>query len=375
MPPKLNIEPRSVVNGSAAREIRNVKFATQEGAQIVRAMIDSYSGDHAKIQAARTLLVRYEIHGKNKVLPFHIPDLNEVNNLVRKFREDPKQAMAIMRINLIEIARDMRMPEAERKERLERYLRKLIESVIMLDQYAFPPDGPGVVHQGFPSYIPDGLSDMGADAETDEDLWTREKIRVDKKKSYEVALPSLLSTIWSLANSKDSLSSTEVKRHLADSVMSSVHETMPYNSALHEKLRTGRRGMSIGIDEFSRMREPVSVCRHIAMETQLRFQLLGLESSLLKCKKNGGGHAANLLRINMQWYLVDPTNPEINPNDKGKKRVYMRPITLTDAPKQIWMLDGIKLVDGKIAQEVRVYESRTNTFYRVLDNRKNPVEV
>lgn len=373
--PKLHIPTAQVVDHPPIREVREVKFITNEGAQIIRVMIDAYSQEARKVEEACKLTVNYHIRPDGKKgLPFRVPTVLEINGLIQNFRNDPKQAMGVMRRNLIEITRDKKMPEEERKERLMRYLKKLIDVIVMLDQYAFPPDGPNVVHRGFPAYIPDGLSDLGKDPRVDAQERSREKIRVNKKRSYEIALSEMHDAIWSLAKSENHPSSSEVKLWLAKNIMTNVYRRMPYNLALHPELRReGSEGKSIAIDAFTTAREAVSVCRHIAMETQLRFQLIGLESRLLKCSMDGVRHAANLLRVNTEWCLVDPTNPEMDPNTQNSGRVFIRPVTADDRPNQVWELERYVLKNGKVEPEKVVYGAENETYYRVLDNRENPV--
>ena len=47
---------------------------------------------------------------------------------------------------------------------------------------------------------------------------------------------------------------------------------------------------SIKLNEYVKAASPMSVCRHKAMETQLRLQILGIESRLLKCDMSRRGH-------------------------------------------------------------------------------------
>jgi hypothetical protein len=58
---------------------------------------------------------------------------------------------------------------------------------------------------------------------------------------------------------------------------------------------------------------PKAVCRHQALYTQVLLQAFGMTSRLLKCYLGGGAHAANLVRINYQWHILDTTNDIFEP--------------------------------------------------------------
>lgn len=371
---KLHKSAAEAVDAPPVKEVREINLSS-EGRLITRIMLGAYSKDPAVVNAAKKLAVTYELKGGNKWIPFKTPDVSEIRELVQHYRRDPKNALGFMRANLIEMARDKQVSEKERRGRLERYLRKTAEAVVMLDQYAFPPDGPNVVHEGFPAYIPDGLSDLGSNRNVNDPSRKREKIRVDKKISYEKAMPALIDAIWALANATNvnagDTSSSEVKMYLANHIMTNVHQSMPYDHSF-ENLPKGRRrhGQSMSLDEFVLTAEPVSVCRHIAMETQLRNQLLGLESRLLKCRIQGIPHATVLLRVNNQWYLTDPTSPEPDPSKPGSSRNYMRKIVFEDRADQEWYLDRYETSSQK---KPAVYIARNSTYYRVMDNKKDPV--
>ena len=94
---------------------------------------------------------------------------------------------------------------------------------------AFPPDGPEVVHEGVPTYIPDGLSDMGGDPRVDPKTRNREKIRIDKTESYKKSFDDLKEIFWKCRDYIGDLSGAEIKFYLIDHVMSDVYREMPYD--------------------------------------------------------------------------------------------------------------------------------------------------
>jgi len=336
---------------------------------LLRAMIDGYSIDTNVVDKACKQAITYTMSpGEAKKLQFVELSLAEYQRLITNFRKEPKQACAIVRQNLINIARDEVIPEADRKERLQRYLEGYLELISTLDNNAFPPDSRTTVHSGVPSYIPDGLSDMGSDHTIDQRLRSREKIRVVKRESYKKALPDLLDAIWNLRNSKVDPASDEAKEYLAKHVLTVVKMKMPYD---HKNYAVMPRTRSIGLHEFVDTGDAVSVCRHIAMESQIRLQALGIESRLLKCDLDGGGHVANLVRINHRWNLADPTNPEADPKNEKFGRAFIRPIQLSEVPNQSWQFDVYRRdANGALSTKKYSYMSRNNMYYRILDNTK-----
>jgi hypothetical protein len=91
---------------------------------------------------------------------------------------------------------------------------------------------------------------------------------------------------------------------------------------------------------------------------------------------DGEPHVANVLRINGQWYLIDSTNPEIDPINPKQGKPYARPISLTDEPVQTWILDRyVRSPDGTTVMKKPItYQSRNNMYYRILDNENNPAQ-
>ncbi len=336
---------------------------------LLRAMIDGYSFDPAVVEKAGKQAVTYIMTpGESKQLQFVEPTLVEYQKLINNFRKDPLRASSIVRQNLINIARDEAIAEVDRKSRLKRYLEGYLDLIPTLDNYAFPPDTNTTVHSGVPEYIPDGLSDMGSDHRIDQRFRVREKIRVVKRESYKKALPDLLEAIWSLRESRISPASDSTAEYLAKHTLMRVKLIMPYDDKNYaEEPRT----RSVGLHEFVNTGRAVSVCRHIAMESQIRLQALGIESRLLKCNLNEDGHVANLIKLSNTWHLTDPTNPEADPNNANCERVFTRPIVLSELPSQPWVFQVYRRDrNGTLRFKTFSYASRNNMYFRILDNSK-----
>lgn len=366
--------PTAEISSEPPKSVEKVATSTVQKGLLLRAMVDGYSSNDTVAQQAGELATSYttETDG-TKHLKYQELSPSDMQELLEHFRKDPKKACATVRVNLIRITRDTSLSEEQRKDRLERYLKAFLEILPKLDRYAFPAGSPDTVLKGVPTYIPDGVSDMGGDPEVDPHARSREKIRVDKHLSYEKALSELQDALWALKDTPLDPSSDGVKIFLAKHVMATVYRSMPYDTKNQAILPRDR---SIRVDEFVNAQEALSVCRHIAMETQLRLQALGLESRLLKCTMDGEPHVANVLRINGQWYLIDSTNPEIDPINPKQGKPYARPISLTDEPVQTWILDRyVRSPDGTTVMKKPItYQSRNNMYYRILDNENNPAQ-
>lgn len=362
--------PNKKISSEQPKSAEKVSFGSPQKSLLMRAMVDSYSPDLNTNKKANSYTTNYSDDGETRKLNFEEVRPEELEAFLQNFLDNPKQALAAIRINLINIVKDKSIPLEQRKDRLERYLRAFLEIIPKLDQYTFPSGDDSEVLEGVPTYIPDGLSDMGSDNNLNAEGRSREKIRVDKKRSFQKIFDSLFDALWQLGNMDIDPSSSSAKIFLAKHVMAAVYHDMQYD---HGDKAILPRDRSIRVDEFVKAESPVSVCRHIAMETQIRFQALGLESRLLKCMMNGEPHVANLLRVNGQWYLVDSTNPELDPNNPDVGKVYARPIELTDEPNQTWNLDRYtKVSNGKLVNKPVIYTSRNNMYYRILSNQDNP---
>lgn len=304
---------------------------------------------------SNTVNYEFDTDGVKKVNPISVdrfPQLSE------KFRQNPKDILAMGRMNLLAIEADKNQTKNERDERIDRYLPAFLDLQIKLDKLAYPPDD--MVRNFVPSYIPDNLTDMGQDDRVNpKERSSREKIRVGKKEIFERA-NNFLSTIYK-ENTKD-LDSTQWKTYVTKQVAMFVHTSMPYNRGF--RMPSSIFSRSINAAEI--MDKRLAVCRHHALVSQVLLQSFGLTSRLLKCDLNLGSdskffpHAANLVRIDHQWYLLDTTNPDL---EDGLKTVFLKPIPEKEidlnTKKYEWQFDV------RQGAKQYIYRSRNNMYFKI----------
>lgn len=291
---------------------------------------------------------------------------NEYRALIQEFQHDPFTRLAYGRENLLAIMKDQRLPLQERVDRVKRYTDAYLHLVTRLDHNAFPPDDR--VRRGIPDYIPDGLSDMGKDDETNQDFRNREKIRINKAEIFELTKP-LFREIFS-TEIPDGTSKEQWKKWVMQKVSHYVYTSMPYNYDQQKMPRSFNSGSVTMTDVIG---NKLAQCRHHALMTQVLLETFGITSRLMKSElivngQNLGPHVNNAVRIEEKWYIVDPTNPETKADGKNSK-IFIRPIPETsldlNANKYEWNFD---LENG----EKRGYKSRSNMYYRIRDNSGTP---
>lgn len=291
---------------------------------------------------------------------------HEYQALVQEFQHDPFTKLAYGRQNLLAIMHDPRLPLEIRQDRVRRYTDAYLDLVTDLDHRAFPPDDR--VRQGIPAYVPDGLSDMGGESEINSLFRSREKIRINKAQIFEQAKP-LFNRIFSAEISKD-VTSEQWKKWATEMVAHYVYTSMPYN---YDDVALDRafNFKSVPITDVADKR--LAVCRHHALMTQVLLQTMGITSRLMKSEllangRNLGPHANNAVRIEGQWYIIDSTNPDKSPDGKRSK-MFMRAL-----PERNLDLNGnqygwdFTLGNG----ETQGYRTRSNMYYRIRDNAKDP---
>lgn len=307
----------------------------------------------------------YEQHGKLRI---HTADftLNEFQALVKEFKHDPFPMLAFARMNLRSIMKDERLSPEKRPDRLKRYIDAFISLNIKLDKDAFPPSDH--VYRGVPRYVPDGLSDMGSDPNPDQTGRSREKIRINKPEILEKAKPLIFEILSTELPS--SVNSEQRKKWITERVAHFVYNSMPYNRDA-EKLPSMYGSNSVLLTDIAH--EKLAVCRHHALMTQVLLQSFGISSRLVKSEliingRNLGPHANNIVRMDGNWYILDSTNPERNPDGKSSK-VFIRRLPEKQIDTNMndygWSFD---LSDGG----TRGYITRSNMFYRIRDNKKDP---
>ena len=236
---------------------------------------------------------------QNGIRRHQIPRLTafDMERLEASFAIDPKESMAMARESLFAIYEDSRLDAPTRTDRLERYYDAYTELIIHLDHATFPPTPEGHVSVGLPVYIPDGFVDMGGDSSLVPDWRDREQIVVDKLgllKKYKQFLIDVFSTDY------ESHTLSYKKRHIVSRIALEVYRSLPYDHS--DKYLGG------GQVALSTLNE--GVCRHQALVFEVLCQAAGIKSQILKTQMDGSRHAANAVRVDGVWYIVDATNPD-----------------------------------------------------------------
>ncbi len=247
----------------------------------------------------------------NRVLSRVLTTPVDFEKLVVKFRNNPKDTLAVMRNNMLGIARDTALSSEQRLERLRRYIDDYFDLMCILDRYAFPSTNTAV-HRGIPEYVMDNLVDMGSDPTPETPKRSgREKLKVQKKPIFKWAaefFESVFAAQGTLANSGAIFFGKSV---VFQKIAKWVYENMPYDT---KNLGMGFGQQTVDIEQYLKNRTiPKAVCRHHALVTQVLNQAFGLTSRLLKCRLDTGkvteSHAANIVRVDTVWHLLDVTNP------------------------------------------------------------------
>lgn len=290
------------------------------------------------------------IPGRVKNLKKTLQTTQEQKDLVSVFAQDPKETLAYCRQALQHIANDKNLTEPIRQDRVRRYVKQYLEMIIALDKEAFLHDA-NKVYNWIPDYIPDWFVDMWSDSKLQTNQRSsREKIIIDKKKIFDETYELLVAILWNPYFKKQSI---------VDYLYHYVAKK-PYS---HAVAQTWFAGQSIKLHDIVDNNE--MVCRHKALLFQVLAQACGITSRLLKCdiqfwNWDYWAHAANLIRLDYTWYLVDTTNP-IKWND-WKIRYAITPIPEKDIElnkqKHQWTVDKNIVIPRK-------YTSRNNMFYQV----------
>ncbi len=318
----------------------------------------------AMLRDAERLAVEYDESkpGVRAVSGSHLPD-GAMAALAEKYRKDPKHCLAHVRQNLHAIAGDARLSPTDRRERLERYLDAAFSLMITLDHVAFPPDPEGVVRSGVPTYVPDGLSDMGRDPKLDRFRGDRERIRVDKPAIFRQCRAILLSILEKQCS----------KREAVERVARFVYERVRYDTNDDHNLGARANGATVLLADIIAAAE--GVCRHQALVAQTLLQALGITCRLMKCRMDGVPHSCNLVRIDGSWYIFDSTNPFRNA-DRSFMQACLLPIPQRDVDTQAqnyrWEYPGPDERTGMKRPTLRTYESTNEMFSRIVPPGRAP---
>lgn len=280
------------------------------------------------------------------------PELLETDelpqSLVDQFQSDPKTSIAYMRQNMMAIGSDRKLSESERKSRLNRYFDAYTDLTLKLDHEAFPPDD--IVQRGVPDYIPGGFIDMGSEPNKDPSRRGRDQIRVDKAAIYDKYRDFLLQAFshdWS------GVDSTSQKTEITKQLLLLVYKSMPYDKAMADGSGTS--------DIINLHDMDTGVCRHLALNFQVLAQAFGLTSRYVKCHVDGGRHAANAVRINHSWHLVDPTIPDYEKRSDGQRHWQPGIYRINSEPK----LREPLTVTGRYNGKNRTYVAHDDMYWRV----------
>jgi transglutaminase-like putative cysteine protease len=237
----------------------------------------------------------------------------QYDQLVGEFAENPKDSLAWARETMLGVAQDPSLSPDERSEKLDQYLDAYTALTLRLDHDAFPATRPGEVHDGTTEYVPDGFNDMGRDDTLDVNERTdREVIHVDKQALYERYKPVIKEL---LSRDYSNMSSKEKKGAMFQALAQKVYAQLRFDRESAEAMGGGK----VSLAELSE-----GVCRHQALTFQVLAQALGLKSEVIKGYMQFEGkapesHAANIIRIDGKWSILDVTNPDYVEKD-GKKR-------------------------------------------------------
>lgn len=202
----------------------------------------------------------------------------------------------------------------ERKERLSRALNDYIDLIVLLDHETSPSDELDVVHEGIPTYIPDGFVDLGSNDKVRDPLLRtadREQIWVDKK---EILTKYRQTLARALFRDYKELTPDQREIAIADQLAYEIFFTMPAIADVREGL------IGLGKDKVRLSEMDEGICRHKALTFQVLAQAAGLEGHLMKGYIDDEKHTANFVRIDGgNWYLYDVTRPDYEVNNEGNK--------------------------------------------------------
>jgi len=266
--------------------------------------------------------------------------------VLAQYKKDPTSFSAFCRFNIFNLQKDKQLSPEEKRERLERYIDNYFTLICKIDAEAYKHNTTNIYNY-VPTYLPDGLSDMGSDHNTSDSQRTgREKISIEKRKILEQAR-DLFIKIFEEGISK--------KKDIVIEVANWVHKNLPYD----HKNRADQLGRgSIRIHKLHDAPEAIAVCRHHAIYTQVLNQTLGITSRLLKCNLDGQAHSCNLVRIDNVWYLLDVTN---HIKITGKEYICLVPIE----EKEIDLNTNEYHWEVASGKRTRTYDSRNNMYFRI----------
>ncbi len=221
-----------------------------------------------------------------------VKGIESLDEILEPFVLQPEACQAAAVRNLRSILGDARLSATARFSRLVRYLDAYLELVLTLDHVLYPPSD--TVRCGsVPTYLPDGLSDLGRNPLGSAPRPRREKIRVNKRALFAQSRDLLLATL---------------ERHLGpEATVRQISRELFHHMTNHPAGAPPEDGRSVALDQL--YDESYGVCRHHSLYLQVLFQVMGLESRLVKGRLNGVLHAWNAVLLGGRWHILDATNP------------------------------------------------------------------
>lgn len=358
---------------TSARPIEVRKIASEDypvNSWILRAMIRAYDTKYMPLKRGSTIS-KEPLNQSSSTEEFSPVSVNELNYLIEKFRKDPVRAHTAMRTNLIDLVKNQKIQEEDRKELLGTYLAAFLSLIVKLDHFAFPATPETKIFEGMPLYLPDGYSDLDWDKNIDPKKRSFEKMRVNKQKFYERTFADLFGMYWAFSESSENAFSDGTLITLAEGVLLNTNQFLPYD---YQYFATRDGGKSVEIHTYRNATDAASACRQHALDAALLFLACGITGPPLKTFLNGGTHVNNMIHGSVNRWLADATNPEIAENLMSIEP-FIKPVPLSTGLNYRWKVSRRKVsLDGQIYEVKDEYLSRRPTYYRVLDNIKNPVE-
>jgi hypothetical protein len=327
-----------------------------EGVNVFPLTVNENALAHAMLNGIGDGIIRYTLDARGMRIVQTISDA-EWPVLVKKFSADPKTLLGVARQNIFAISKDPQLNQAEKSQRIRRYVRAYLDLQIKLDVQAF--ENVDTPKQGVPEYVPHGLIDMGSDDRLQRRTG-REMLFVDKSKIFQQSFDQLVEFF---STPVEDATSTETKTKMTKRVAAFVYNSMQYD--YDRKGPAGRNaGSLVGVHEAQESK--LAQCRHHALYAQVLLQACGITSRLLKCDVGFPGkapeaHGANVVRINGEWFILDTTNPD---HDGKQPEVFMAPLPDThidpnSSTGKVWT------VQRKYKGETWTYKSRNNMYYRI----------
>jgi Ethylene-responsive protein kinase Le-CTR1 len=284
------------------------------------------------------------------------------DTLARNFAHDPKNTVAPAREKLVELGQQRNnSPQAERL--FGQHLDGHLGLIVKLDRTAFPATPNGAVYQGTPKYVADGLVDMGADQSQNERYRYREQIVVNKEGIFKRFRP-LIENVFSADYGEVDLQKRKLRMALL--LARGVWAGMRYDYDFDKSNSPRIKGGKLKLGDLSE-----GVCRHQALVFQSLAQVAGLETRLMKCDMNGVRHAANMIRLNNQWHIIDATNPD-RIRDRATGTVQWRPgIYPIDRPPRVGEVRRYP-VQSQFTNQRHAYTVHNDEMFWHIDDLSDP---